>query len=122
MRAAAAQYAPRFIESGRPDDFLAQLDAATEALRQSLLGRARNVGTHVGAKAGLVKEIRRGRKAVQLIDTCVRSAFAGKSDLLAKWRTAKRIQLVTGGPTTSAAASAASVPESEAPIALVATP
>jgi hypothetical protein len=108
MRAAAAKYQGTFVESGRPEDFIAQLDGAIGAVRDSLLGKARNVGTHVGAKAGLAKEIRRGRRAVQLIDTCVRSAFAGQADLLAKWKGAKRIQLVG-----TASASSAETPSAE---------
>jgi len=95
MRAAAAQFKPVFVESGRPEDFIERLDAATETLRQSLLGKARNVGNHVGAKRGLANEIKRGRKAVDLLDTIVRAAFSDRPDVLGRWRVAKRIRAVT---------------------------
>lgn len=98
MRETAAKFEPLFVESGRPEDFLKQLDAAIEELRQSVLGRARNVGQHVGAKAGIAKEIKRGRKTVELLDTVVRAAFRQSPDVLAKWRIARRIRVLpTGG-------------------------
>ena len=104
MRQSIALYAPVFVDAGRPDNFLEQLDAIIEELRDSLLGKARSVGTHVGAKAGLEKEIRRGRRAVQVIDTIVRASFRGKSDTLATWRAAKRIrQIASNAPVTPVA-------------------
>lgn len=97
MRSAATPYEAQFIEAGRPADFLAQLDAATEAVRQSILGKARNLGQQVGAGAGLAKEIKRGRRAVDVLDTIVRAAFRQDSNVLAEWRSAKRIRVLPSG-------------------------
>lgn len=97
MRSAATPYEAQFIEAGRPADFLAQLDAATEAVRQSILGKARNLGQQVGAGAGLAKEIKRGRRAVDVLDTIVRAAFRQDSNVLAEWRSAKRIRVLASG-------------------------
>jgi hypothetical protein len=97
MRSAAAPYEAQFIEAGRPADFLAQLDAATEALRQSILGKARNLGQQVGARAGLASEIKRGRRLVDVLDTIVKAAFLDDADVLAEWRSAKRIRGVPSG-------------------------
>ena len=99
MRDTIAPHEAVLVSNGRGADFLARLDAAIEELRQSQLGRARNVGRKVGAKAGLSQEIRRGRAAVDMLDAIVTTAFVGNQEVLAKWRAAKRIQLLPGGPT-----------------------
>src|SRR5256885_536035 len=85
FREAAAPYAEKFVRSGRPADFLARLDAAIESLRQALLGKARNVGKRVGAKAGLKDEIARGRDAIEMLDAMVTTSFAGNGEVMAKW-------------------------------------
>lgn len=97
IRAAVATQPAVFVASGQPADFLARLDAAIDDLRQSTLGKARNVGTHVGARRGLGDEIRAGRKAVEILDTIVRAAFRGQGTLLAKWKLARRVKHPAGG-------------------------
>ena len=94
IRKAIAKYEPAFIDAGRPENFLSQLDAAISALTQSQLGKAEQKGTHIGARQGIAKEIQRGRKAVDLIDTMMTTAYATQPDVIARWRTARRIQLV----------------------------
>jgi hypothetical protein len=126
MRAAATPYAAAFIEAGRAENFLEQLDAAIEDLRQSVLGKARKTGQHIGARAGMSEEIKRGRQAVDNIDTVVRSAFRGNLQVLAKWQAVKRLRLQPRRPAGAAdapavvapAASAAPVAQA-APLALV---
>jgi hypothetical protein len=121
MRSAATPYAAAFIEAGRPENFLEQLDAAIEELRQSVLGKARTKGQHIGAKQGLGNEIKRGRQAVDNIDTVVRAAFRGKMDVLAKWHAAKRLRLQprSAGGAAEVPAVAAAVAAAAPPIALV---
>ena len=97
IRATVATQSALFVESGRPEDFLERLDAAIAELKGSFLGKARNVGTHVGAKRGMKDVIKVGRKAVDLIDTIVTDAFATRGDLLAKWKIAKRVKLLPSG-------------------------
>ena len=108
IRAAVATQQEVFVSSGQPEDFLDRLDAAIEQLRQSIVGKARNVGTHVGAKRGLADEIRAGRKAVYILDTIVRAAFKGQGTVLARWNVAKRVKQASGGslvvPTTGGTA------------------
>ena len=106
MRTSVTPYAQVFIDNGRPADFLAQLDAAIEGLRGTVMGKARNVGRHVGAKAGMGQELARGRRAVDLLDAMVTSAFKGDADLLAKWRVAKRVQATPGGSSAPQAVAA----------------
>lgn len=97
IRDAAALYDPVFVASGRPADFLQRLDDAIATLTQSSVGRARNLGTKVGARAGIRQELQRGRKAVTLLDAVVQTSFANDADVLAKWRLAKRVQAMPGG-------------------------
>jgi hypothetical protein len=97
MRQAAEPYKDVFVRNGRPVDFLAQLDAAIGELAQTQLGRAVNVGTKVGARAGIEQQLRRGRKAVEILDTVVKSAFEEDAVVLARWRTARRVPAIPGG-------------------------
>jgi hypothetical protein len=110
MRSAAAPYEAQFVEAGRPADFLAQLDAAMEAVRQSVLGKDRNLGLQVGSRAGLRKEIQRGRRSVDVLDTIVKAAFRDAPNVLAEWRSAKRIRGVPGGVNGRGEAAAAAEP------------
>jgi len=96
MRTSAAKYEPLFVESGRPANFLAQLDAAIETLRQSVLGRARSVGRHVGARAGLGQQLARARNVVRMLDAMVLDAFAGNAEVIARWNISKRVQDLPG--------------------------
>jgi hypothetical protein len=91
MREAAALFAPVFVKKGRPENFLEQLTAAIEAVTKSTSGRARILGTRVGAKAGIAQEVRRGRRAVEMLDSIVTPAFEGNDVVLAAWRAAKKV-------------------------------
>jgi len=104
MRDNAAPFAPQFIGTGRPQDFLAQLDAAIEALRLAIVRRGATKGKHVGAKAGAALELKKGRRLVSLLDAQVRTSFRGNPEVLARWRTAKRVQFSTGWGGTRAPA------------------
>lgn len=97
FREAAALYEETFVKNGRPADFLTHLDAAMDALRQAQLGKARNLGKRAGARAGLEDEITRGRAALEMLDALVTTRFTGNGEVLAKWRSARRIRFVTGG-------------------------
>lgn len=103
MRDAAALYAPTFAENGLPANFLELLDEAIEQLRGAMLGKARNVGTKAGARAGIAQEIKRGRSAVQMLDAAVSTLYAGDRDFLARWRMAKRVRAFPGGGTPAPA-------------------
>ena len=98
FRLAAEKHAQLMIENGRPADFLARLDAAIEALRDSVMNRASNVGLHVGAKAGLAQELRRGRGLMQVLDALVGDTFANDAEVLARWRVAKRVKALPPVP------------------------
>jgi len=101
IKEAAAQYQPAFVKNGRPADFLEQLGAAIDAVNQSTMGRAQLVGRQVGAKAGIAQEARRGRYAVDMLDSIVRVAFERNDVVLRAWEVAKRVKgFPGGGPVT----------------------
>lgn len=92
MREAAAPIAASFVTAGRPADFVEQLAAAITALRDMVGGRGTILGTHVGAKAGIKQQLRRGRLAVKRLDSIVRVAFEGNDVVLARWGAMKRVR------------------------------
>jgi hypothetical protein len=97
MRTAAAPHEPRFVEAGLPLDFLQELDSAIEAISQSMSATARNLGQQVGGRAGIEKDIKRGRQVLAGLDAIVKRAFRDKPDVLEKWRSAKRVRGAAGG-------------------------
>ncbi|MBK7907357.1 MAG: hypothetical protein IPJ78_12480 [Gemmatimonadetes bacterium] len=97
MITAARPFEAVFIANGLPADFLARCTAVRDELEAMLSERAAMVGAHVGARAGLAVEIRRGRNAVDRLDAVVKAAFDGDEETLAKWRAAKRVHQLTGG-------------------------
>lgn len=96
MIAAARPFEAVFIANGLPADFLARFTAVRDELEGMLGNRAALVGTHVGARAGLQLQIRRGRSAIDRLDAVVRAAFDGDVETLAKWRAAKRVHQLSG--------------------------
>jgi hypothetical protein len=92
----ARTFEATFVANGRPADFIAQFVAATAELEQVLDSRGTLVGTHVGAKKGMRVMLRRGRRAVDRLDSVVRVAFEGNEVVLEKWRVAKRVQAIRG--------------------------
>ena len=96
MIAAARPFEAVFIANGLPADFLARFTAVRDELEGMLGDRAALVGTHVGARAGLQVQIRRGRSAIDRLDAVVRAAFDGDVETLAKWRAAKRVHQLSG--------------------------
>jgi hypothetical protein len=119
MRDAAAFYEDQFVDAGRPTDFLAQLDAATETLRQCMLGKARNLGLQVGAGAGLERQIQHGRSVLEILDTIVRAAFRDNQQLLAEWRSARRVRAKPGGVGAASAQGDTAPDVAPTPMALV---
>lgn len=100
IRKTVAQHQSVFVRNGRPQDFLEKLDEAIVAVDDSVIGRSDQVGRHVSAKADIRKALRRGRRAVEMLDTIVRVAFEGQDGVLARWEIAKRVQSL---PTSASA-------------------
>jgi hypothetical protein len=94
---AATKYEPAFVKNGRAATFLEDLKTAIQALDESTVGRAANVGKLVGARAGILQELRRGRDAVGMLDTIVRVAFEGNGPVLREWAVARRVKALPSG-------------------------
>jgi hypothetical protein len=88
------------IENGLPSDFLARFRIARDELDRTFAHRATLTGSHIAARAGLKVELRRGRLAVDRLDAVVRVAFEGDEELIATWRTMKRVHRLPGGAST----------------------
>jgi hypothetical protein len=101
IRESARPYAEVFVKFGLEPDFMEQLSAAIDAVDAAIGGRAARTGTHIGARAGIEKELKRGRQAVSALDRYVRKALKGNTVALAEWRAAKRIQALPTGKSES---------------------
>lgn len=94
MKDAAELYQETFIGAGRPQDFLEQLDQAMRAIEEAADGQARTLVTRIGARAGIAQQLRRGRRAVEILDPLVKIHFEGNDAALAQWRSARRVHAV----------------------------
>lgn len=111
MIEAARPFEAAFVANGLPADFLARFTSARDELENGLGSRATLIGTHVGARAGLQVQVRRGRSLVDRLDAVVRASFDGDQVTLARWRAAKRAHLLPGA---SVARSTAEAPLAQA--------
>ena len=102
FRETATPYAETFVHHGLAADFLTQLDAAIEELREVQQGQERTIDRKNGAHAGIATEVARGRQAVQMLDAIVKARFAGNGEVLTKWQRARRVKNLTSGGTSSA--------------------
>ena len=116
MATAALPYADALAKAQFPAESVKELGDAADALKAALDGRVAARSNRVVATAGVRQELGLGREAVAMLDPIVTKRLAGRTDLLAGWRSAKRI---TAMPQTIPAAP---VPSSGAAIAPVAPP
>lgn len=113
----AEKYTAVFTGAGLPDDFVAQLRTAADALLPPLDARRQSRGVRKGATAGLKAQETSARKTVRVLDVLVRNALDGDEVLLARWDTVKRV-VAKPGP----AIGAVSAPPSAAPTVTPAVP
>ena len=103
MAKAAAPYASVFIDNGMPADFIARINAAAEALNNSLADHTDIRAKRRTATAGVKATITSGRKLVNILDKYVKSALKDNPVLLEGWNNVKRVdrsgQRVTSAPT-----------------------
>ena len=91
MASAATPYVDRLESAKFPGESVPQLAAAAHALEAAFAERMAAGSRRVVATAGIRKELAVGREAVAMLDPIVAKRLAGKEDLLAGWRSAKRI-------------------------------
>jgi hypothetical protein len=98
-------YSDVFIAAGLPNDFIAQLNAATDAMTNTISERTSSRGRRSGATAGLKQKLSAGRRIVHALDAFVRSQLKNDPALLRDWNLVKRVPRPMGRPagsTTSA--------------------
>jgi hypothetical protein len=108
---AMAEAAPKekdvFVKHGLPQDFVEQLRACAAALETARNAKVESQRRRVTATAALHDQVKRGQKAVRLLNAILQPRLAKDPERLAAWRSAKRVR-----PTTvvNAADGAASAP------------
>jgi len=95
MAQAAENNREVFLEHGLAADFLDQLRSAIDALAQARTSKATSLRRQVTATASTDGLVKRGRKAVRLLDAILVPRFANEPELLAAWRTAKKVRPAT---------------------------
>jgi hypothetical protein len=86
-----------FVEHGLPQDFAQQLRTAAATLNDALGTRVESVRRRVSATASVSELIKRGRRAVRLLNAILAPRLAGDPDLLAAWKSVKRPNNQGGG-------------------------
>jgi hypothetical protein len=94
MATAALPYSDALAAAQFPTDSVKELGAAAEALHVTLDARTAALSQRVIATAGVRQELALGREAVAMLDPVVIKRLAGRTDLLAGWRSAKRVTLM----------------------------
>jgi hypothetical protein len=96
MAEAAAPHAAVFLRAGLPEDFLAQLTQAADALVGSLNERLQRRGETTAATEGLKVKLSEGRKIVHVLDAFVTTALRDDPARLASWGLVMRVQKTRG--------------------------
>lgn len=91
MKEVATPHKQVFVDSGRPEDFLEQLGAATEAIPATVDGRAKSLREARGATAGIRDEIAVARQVVRQLHAIVAPIIEDDGAAMARWRQARRI-------------------------------
>jgi hypothetical protein len=108
MAEAAKVHEAVFTSVGLPDDFIAQMLTAAQAITASASARGQHVNRRIGGTAGLAAEETRGRATLRLIDAIVRPRIGTNDSLLAKWVSVKKVPKKPG-PVATVVVSAAPV-------------
>lgn len=98
MADAAQPHESVFTDVGLPDDFIAQLHSAADALTASLDTRHQQAGQTTGATAGLKAQTQRARSLFRLINALVVPKLGSNAVLLAKWKSTKAISPSSTSP------------------------
>jgi hypothetical protein len=98
MGEAARPYTAAFLEAGLQPDFIEQLDAAANALVQSISDRAETRGRLSGATKDLTATLASARKLVNVIDALVTRALVDEPGMLKHWKVMKRVRRMTTHP------------------------
>jgi hypothetical protein len=114
MAAAAERFATVFTGAGLPADFVAQLTTATEALEAARDQQTATRSSRAGSTDVLAETLQRGRRIVRVLDSLVSNAVKDNAELLAAWKSAKRIRQ-TGRPSAVPGAMLPTTPKAATP-------
>ena len=106
MATAAAPYNQVFLDAGLPQDVLAQLTAASNAMIASRELLKQTQGKRSGATKGLDEKLREGRRVLKALDAFVTTALVNDPALLENWKMLIRVRKVTGPRAASAGTTA----------------
>lgn len=81
-----------FLRHGLPQDFIEQLRAAASALDETRTAKTESARHRVTATASVQDQIKRGRKAVRLLDAVLVLRLRNEPELLAAWRIARKVR------------------------------
>jgi hypothetical protein len=96
MAKTAEPYADVFVAAGLPNDFIAQLTTATDAMTNAIGERTSSRGRRSGATVGLKQKLSAGRRIVHVLDAFVKSALKDDPALVRNWNLVKRVPRPTG--------------------------
>ena len=103
MADAAEKYTETFVKNGLPQDFVAQLRAAADAVTSAITGRQTHVASTAGATSGLAQQESRVRSLLKLINALVVPKLGTDMVLLSQWKVARAIdhtKAITPTPTS----------------------
>ena len=106
----AVPFSAIFIAAGAKATFIADLNAATDAMMESFHARSQHRIRRYGATRGLASKLRAGRKLVLLLGTRVRIAVEDDAELLAAWGTVSRTKRIARHSSALAQIAPVSVP------------
>jgi hypothetical protein len=101
MAEAAQKEREVFVKHGLPEDFIEQLKACAAALETARDAKVQSRRRLVTATADVQEQVKRGKKAVRLLDAILRPRLAKDPELLAAWRSAKRVPPATAVPVSA---------------------
>jgi hypothetical protein len=105
MAEAAEKEKDVFVKHGLPQDFIERLKACAAALDTARNAKVESGRRRVTATAAVSDQLKRGRKAVRLLNAILQPRLAKDPELLAAWRSAKRVR-----PTAVTASSSDATP------------
>jgi hypothetical protein len=114
MAAAAVKYTHTFVEAGMSSTFVADLQAAADAVKNNVTSKGTARSSQIGATNGLKVATRQAHRIVKQIDALIEARLAGNTALLAQWKATKRFTgraQPVAKTTASAAATVAVAPE-----------
>lgn len=110
MVGAAGLYTQVFIDQKMPADFLAQLQAAVDAVKGAIAARTDARQRFTQATRGVDEQVLNARSTARILNGLVVKQLKGQADLLATWKAAKRINAKPGVPQGTTKAPAPGTP------------